>query len=153
MIANFPRTLRPIWPAAMMKRYAAALLGTVALDRAGEEALYRQLYFAIREAILQGRLRPGTRLPSTRSLAADLEVSRNTVVVAFDQLLAEGYVEGRTGAGTYVCATLPEELLSARPGPASIRDGAPPAQDRRSEERRLGKECVSTCRSRGGPYP
>ena len=47
----------------MKKRYAAALLGTLALDRTGEEALYRQLYFAIRDAILQGRLRPGTRLP------------------------------------------------------------------------------------------
>ncbi|MGH6619616.1 MAG: GntR family transcriptional regulator, partial [Alphaproteobacteria bacterium] len=121
----------------MKKRYAAALLGTISLDRAGEEALYRQLYFAIRDAILQGRLRPGTRLPSTRSLAADLDVSRNTVVIAFDQLLAEGYVEGRTGAGTYVSATLPEELLSARPGQASICDGAPPAQDRLSARGRF----------------
>jgi len=103
----------------MKKRYAAALLGTVALDRESEEPLYRQLYFAIREAILDGRLRPGTRLPSTRSLASDLAVSRNTVVIAFDQLLAEGYVDGRTGAGTYVSATLPEELLSARPAGAA----------------------------------
>ena len=84
----------------MKKRYAAALLGTLALERASDEPLYRQLYFAIREAILEGRLRPGTRLPSTRSLASDLDVSRNTVVIAFDQLLAEGYVEGRTGAGS-----------------------------------------------------
>lgn len=133
----------------MKKRYAAALLGTVALDRAGQEALYRQLYFAIRDAILQGRLRPGTRLPSTRSLAADLDVSRNTVVIAFDQLLAEGYVEGRTGAGTYVSATLPEELLSARPGQAGPRDGAAPAQDRLSARGRF----LAGIRSHGFAQP
>ena len=75
MTAIFHHSLGPIRLAAMKKRYAAALLGTVALDRAGEEALYRQLYFAIRDAILQGRLRPGTRLPSTRSLAADLKAA------------------------------------------------------------------------------
>ena len=121
----------------MKKRYAAALLGTLALDRTGEEALYRQLYFAIRDAILQGRLRPGTRLPSSRSLAADLDVSRNTVVIAFDQLLAEGYVEGRTGAGTYVSATLPEELLAARPGQAGPQAGAAPGEDRLSKRGRF----------------
>ena len=98
----------------MQRRYAAAPLGTLAIDRDAEEPLYRQLYFALRAAILEGRLRPGTRLPSTRNLATDLSVSRNTVVIAFDQLLAEGYVEGKVGAGTYVSTTLPEELLSAR---------------------------------------
>lgn len=118
----------------MTKRYAAALLGTLSLDRSAAEPLYRQLYFAIREAILEGRLRPGARLPSTRILAEELAVSRNTVVIAFDQLLAEGYVEGRTGAGTYVSATLPEDLLSARPD----RDAeAPPPRrpDTRLSER------------------
>ena len=103
----------------MPRRYGAALLGTVSIDRESTEPLYRQLYFAIREAILAGRLRPATRLPSTRSLATDLGVSRNTVVIAFEQLLAEGYVEGRIGAGTYVSTTLPEDLLAARPGAAS----------------------------------
>jgi len=121
----------------MTKRYAAALLGTVSLDRAGVEPLYRQLYFAIREAILDGRLRPGTRLPSTRSLADDLAVSRNTVVIAFDQLLAEGYVEGRTGAGTYVSTTLPEDLLSARPGRSSAAAASPRAQSRLSDRGRF----------------
>jgi GntR family transcriptional regulator/MocR family aminotransferase len=121
----------------MTKRYAAALLGTLSLDRDGEEPLYRQLYFAIREAILDGRLRPGTRLPSTRSLASDLAVSRNTVVIAFDQLLAEGYVDGRTGAGTYVSATLPEELLSARPDTASASQRRPQPESRLSERGRF----------------
>ena len=100
----------------MIRRYAAAPIGTLSIDRTADEPLYRQVYFAIREAILEGRLRPNTRGPSTRTLASDLSVSRNTVVIAFDQLLAVGYVQGRVGAGTYVSATLPEDLLSARPG-------------------------------------
>lgn len=97
-----------------MKRSVAAHLAAISIDTASAEPLYRQLYYAVREAILTGRLRPGQRLPATRSFAADLELSRNTVVSAFDQLLAEGYIEGRTGAGTFVSTTLPEELLNAR---------------------------------------
>lgn len=97
-----------------MKRSLAAHLDAISIDPDLPEPLYRQLYFAVRDAILTGRLRPGQRLPATRSFASDLGLSRNTVVSAFDQLLAEGYTEGRTGAGTYVSATLPEELLNAR---------------------------------------
>ena len=63
----------------MIRRYAAAPIGTLSIDRTADEPLYRQVYFAIREAILDGRLRPNTRLPSTRTLASDLSVSRNTV--------------------------------------------------------------------------
>ena len=66
------------------------------------QGLARQLYQALRERILDGRLRGGARLPASRELAALLGVSRNTVTRAFDQLYAEGYVEGRVGAGTYV---------------------------------------------------
>lgn len=97
-----------------MKRSLAAHLDAISVDPALPEPLYRQLYFAVRDAILSGRLRPGQRLPATRSLATDLGLSRNTVVSAFDQLLAEGYTEGRTGAGTFVSTTLPEEPLNAR---------------------------------------
>src|ERR1019366_5890784 len=64
-----------------------------------------------REAVLGGRLPPGSRLPSTRAFAAELGISRNTVMGAFDQLLAEGYLEGKVGSGTYVAQELPEELL------------------------------------------
>lgn len=98
----------------MQKRSKAVFLAAIAIDRQDESPLYRQLYFGLREAILDGRLKPGMRLPATRTLAQDLSLSRNTVVTAFDQLLAEGYIEGRTGAGTYVSHVLPEELLSAR---------------------------------------
>ena len=63
---------------------------------------YRCIYEGIRKAILSKRLSAGARLPSTRSLAAELKVSRNTVIAAFDQLLAEGYIEASTGSGTFV---------------------------------------------------
>lgn len=66
------------------------------------QGLARQLYQTLRERILDGRLPAGARLPASRELAALLGLSRNTVTRAFDQLYAEGYVEGRVGAGTYV---------------------------------------------------
>src|SRR5437868_906768 len=75
--------------------------------------LYRWLYEELRSAILAGRLRPGSRLPATRDLAAEYKLSRPTIVTAFDQLRSEGYVEGRTGSGTYVSEVLPEDFLQA----------------------------------------
>src|SRR5215211_3240058 len=80
--------------------------------------LYRVLYIHIRAAILSGELRGGMKLPSTRALAEQLNVSRNTVLNAYRQLLAEGYLEGREGSGTFVTHVLPEQLLAA-PDPAS----------------------------------
>jgi len=75
-------------------------------------ALYRWLYEQLRTAILDGRLHPGSRLPATRDLAASYRLSRATIVAAFEQLKSEGYIEGRTGSGTYVSKVLPEELLN-----------------------------------------
>jgi GntR family transcriptional regulator / MocR family aminotransferase len=116
----------------MAKRRAVVTIGTIGLERASSLPLYRQLYEGLREAILSGRLRPGARLPSTRVLAGDLETSRNTVLAAFGQLLAEGYLEGRVGAGTTVARTLPETLLRARPEvPGLGRPGRPPRLSRR----------------------
>ena len=60
--------------------------------------LYRWLYAELRSAILDGRLRPGARLPATRDLAAAYDLSRATIVTAFDQLKSEGYVEGTVRA-------------------------------------------------------
>jgi GntR family transcriptional regulator/MocR family aminotransferase len=65
--------------------------------------LAAQIYRQLLGAILDGRLRPGERLPASRELARQLDVSRNTVAVAYDRLSAEGYLTGRVGAGTYVC--------------------------------------------------
>lgn len=70
--------------------------------------LYRQVYARLRQAILDGDLAPGERLPASRGLAKTLSVSRNVVLLAYDQLCAEGYVEGRVGAGTFVAAALPD---------------------------------------------
>lgn len=83
----------------------------LSLDDQAGLPLHRQLYARIRLAILEGRLAAGSRLPSTRALAASLRLSRNTVATAYDQLLAEGYITARSGSGTYVCETPPEELL------------------------------------------
>lgn len=88
----------------------------IALDPHATAPMYRQLYDALRLAILAGQLPSGARLPSTRALAHELAISRNTVLDAYAQLLAEGYVEGQVGSGTYVARALPEELLQARPG-------------------------------------
>jgi GntR family transcriptional regulator/MocR family aminotransferase len=75
--------------------------------------LYRWLYDELRSAILAGHLRPGARIPATRDLADQYGLSRPTIVTAFEQLRSEGYVEGRIGSGTFVSATLPDELLQA----------------------------------------
>jgi GntR family transcriptional regulator/MocR family aminotransferase len=76
----------------------------LSLDRRAARPLRQQIVDGLRLAILEGRLRAGARLPSTRALAAQLGVARFTVEDAFDQLAADGYVEGRRGAGTFVAA-------------------------------------------------
>src|SRR3954469_23101060 len=91
----------------------AAVDLVLGIDPSRPEPLHRQLYGGLRAAILDQRLKPGARLPSTRSLAATLGLARNTVHGAYDQLLAEGYLETRHGAGTYVAASLPDDALRA----------------------------------------
>jgi GntR family transcriptional regulator/MocR family aminotransferase len=86
----------------------------ILVDAAQGEPLHRQLYDAIRAAIVSGRLPAGSRLPSSRGLATDTGVSRVTVGVAFDQLRAEGYLEARAGSGTFVRAGLPDDALHTR---------------------------------------
>lgn len=93
----------------------------IALDRSSSTALYRQLYDQLRNAILSGRLAPGTRLPSTRELATELNIARNTVLNTFDQLYAESYLERRVGDGTYVSHQLPDDLLTVNEQPARAR--------------------------------
>ncbi len=70
------------------------------------EPLFRQVYAGLRKAILSGSLPAGERLPSTRDLAEQLGISRTVVVLAYDHLLAEGFIEGRRGSGTYVSSSL-----------------------------------------------
>ncbi|GAA3248416.1 PLP-dependent aminotransferase family protein [Dactylosporangium siamense] len=85
---------------------------------------------ALRDAIRSGRLAPGTRLPSTRALAAELSLARNTVSAAYEQLVAEGYLAARTGSGTTVIALPTQPRPAARPAQLptprfDLRPGSP----------------------------
>src|SRR5262247_3168253 len=92
--------------------------GSIMLQLDGTGPLHQQIYRAFRTEILSGVLAPGERVPSTRALADLLKVSRNTAVSAYEQLLAEGYLETRLGAaGTVVAPVLPPEYLVLRPSP------------------------------------
>jgi GntR family transcriptional regulator/MocR family aminotransferase len=95
----------------MPRRSTGPLFTGVMLDPDASVPLYRQVYEGFRAAILRHQLSSGARLPSTRTLARELGISRYTVVEAFQQLLTEGYIEGQAGSGTYVTRTIPEELL------------------------------------------
>lgn len=74
--------------------------------------LYQQLYDHLQAAILSGQLKEGLKLPSTRGLADELGISRNTVLTAYDELMAEGYLESVEGSGTFVAPVLPDLLLT-----------------------------------------
>ncbi|WP_068878276.1 MULTISPECIES: PLP-dependent aminotransferase family protein [unclassified Phenylobacterium] len=87
----------------------------------------RQVYDQVRGAIHAGALRPGGRLPSSRDLASRLGVARASVVAAYDQLLAEGYAEGRTGSGTYVSQDL-SGVLDLKPSPQAAAAPVLPAR-------------------------
>lgn len=88
------------------------------IDRGDDEAVNRQVYRQLRAAILDGRLPPGVRLPPSRQLARDSGVARVTVVEAYRQLEAEGFVVSRVGAGTFVAPNLPLEATERRPADA-----------------------------------
>jgi GntR family transcriptional regulator / MocR family aminotransferase len=88
------------------------MLLTLNLTRDRQETLQRQIFAQIRDAILAGKLRPGTELPPSRVLASEYGISRNTVLQAYQWLTAEGYVETQRGARTLVSENLPEECLS-----------------------------------------
>jgi GntR family transcriptional regulator/MocR family aminotransferase len=81
---------------------------SIRLPEPGRRELLQELHRQLRSAIVEGRLRPGLRLPSTRSLATLYGISRNTAVAAYDLLLSEGYVVARHGSGTRVALTLPK---------------------------------------------
>lgn len=89
----------------------------------GRGDLARQIYRQIRAAIASGRLKRGDRLPPTRELAQRLDVSRNTVALAFEWLVAEGLLSGRSGAGTFVESD-PAARGGRKPSSAQIRHRA-----------------------------
>jgi GntR family transcriptional regulator / MocR family aminotransferase len=121
-----------------MKRISAALVPPITLDKRGMRPIYRQLYDWFRSGITEGRMRSGQRLPSTRSMAAELRISRISVFNAYEQLQAEGYLETLVGSGTRVAQTIPDdafgvvpphkrtgaERVIAEPGPRKLSDRA-----------------------------
>ncbi|MDP2781880.1 PLP-dependent aminotransferase family protein [Devosia sp.] len=87
------------------------------LDPAAPASLARQLYLVLREAMADGRIRPGQRLPSSRLAAQEWVLSRGTIAEAYDILIAEGYAIARHGSGTYVLTDTPAERLETGPRP------------------------------------
>jgi GntR family transcriptional regulator/MocR family aminotransferase len=110
-----------------VRKAAPGIVPFIGLDRRSAVPLYRQLYQGFRDAVLGGRLRAGQRIPSTRTLAAELRVSRLPLLEAFEQLVAEGYFQSRTGSGTFV-ARMP---LESRSGSRDVRHPAPARGRRR----------------------
>jgi GntR family transcriptional regulator / MocR family aminotransferase len=104
----------------MRKRPRGAAVPLIAVDRDSEKPLHRQIYDGLRSMILERRLEPGQQIPSTRALADDLGISRIPVLDAYAQLFAEGYIESRSGAGTFVKSSLSEQFLSVRPSVPSV---------------------------------
>ena len=86
---------------------------SIVIDRRQAAPLHRQIYEQWRAGILGGRFAPGDRMPSTRELAVALKVSRATVATAYDQLMAEGYLDTQHGSGTFVCRDLPDVAVHA----------------------------------------
>lgn len=108
----------------MARRQSGAILSGISLDRNGNATLSRQLEDQLRSLILSGALPGGSRLPSSRTLANDLGVSRPTVTETLDRLAAEGFLDMRPAAGTFVASALPQHLPQgmargkAQPAPA-----------------------------------
>lgn len=122
----------------------------VPLDPNAGDTLQRQICAAVRAAILEGKLAPGVRLPSSRALAADLGVSRTTTLLAYEQLTAEGYLDGLRGAGTFVARELPDDMSCGRvirPAPKS----QPPPISRRGAD--LLNMQPAALRTGGPPTP
>lgn len=114
-----------------MARTPDGLIPLVELSPGLDMPLYAQLFDGLVRLIRSGRIGPGTRLPASRTLARDLEVSRTTVLEAFRELKAQGYIESRVGDGTYVRSPLPEVATRVTDGKRArfARDGAGPSGD------------------------
>jgi len=103
----------------VMKRVPSSLTPVIAVSRKSSTPLHRQIYDSFRDLIVQGNLMSGQQIPSTRTLAKELGISRFPVLNAYAQLLGEGYFEGRIGSGTVVSSSLPDQ--PTLPGPHGRR--------------------------------
>src|SRR5689334_8240163 len=123
-----------------MNRVSASFVLPVALDLRKRSPIYQQLYDWFRSGITEGKLRPGQRVPSSRALALELNVSRIPVLSAYEQLHAEGYLETFKGAGTCVARSIPDDSLKVIGNPAVERA-------RKGSSRRISRRAVSLSRS------
>jgi GntR family transcriptional regulator / MocR family aminotransferase len=128
----------------MTKRVKPSAKPDITLDQRLAAPLYRQLYERLRAQIVAGQLEARARLPSTRTLASELGVSRNTTALAYEMLLLEGYIESRVGDGTRVALAQPEPKAEASSSRAPGRDSAP------GSSVRIGRRGQSLL---GVPYP
>jgi len=87
----------------------------IAIERGSAAPLYQQLYAQLRILIVEGRIPRGARVPPSRMLSDELSISRNTVVLAYEKLATEGYLQRRIGSGTFVEQVFPEDHLPRRP--------------------------------------
>jgi GntR family transcriptional regulator / MocR family aminotransferase len=129
------------------RRSSLASLAGFWLDHDSTIPLRIQLYRQLRDAVLSRQLPAGTRLLATRMLASELNCARNTVLGAFEQLLAEGYLEARSGSGTYVVDILPEDTSQPNSPPQAISP-----RESRAGLSRLGETLASKGPSTGDPY-
>ena len=109
----------------MTKKPLGAMVPLIAVHRQRGKPLHRQVYDAFRAMILARRLQPGQQIPSSRALAVELGISRIPVLNAYGQLLAEGYIDSRLGAGTFVTSLLSDQLSGTRPAVAGDRTPPP----------------------------
>jgi GntR family transcriptional regulator/MocR family aminotransferase len=86
----------------------------ISIDQQSATPVHSQVYEAWRQGILSGRFARNDRVPSTRELAVTLGLARSTVTQAYEQLIAEGYLQSRHGSGTFVCSEPPEKMLHAQ---------------------------------------
>ncbi len=132
----------------MARRAAGHFIGWFRPRRGvGQPSLQLQLYAAIRAGVLDGRLAPGQRLPSSRALGEDLGLSRNTVLGAYDRLVAEGYLAARAASGVYVAEDVPADL--GRPAAA----GAGPTRFSQRGQRLIAAAPDQTQPSLATPRP
>jgi GntR family transcriptional regulator/MocR family aminotransferase len=101
-----------------MKNVSRGFFPPIPVDNDPSRPMYVQLYDWFRSAIISGHLRAGQKVPSSRQLAAELKISRITVLSAFQQLHAEGYLEGTVGSGTYVAQSIPDHTVKLASGDA-----------------------------------
>lgn len=117
----------------------------IRLNKDDSMPLYLQLYEQIKQAIFNGRLKDGERMPSTRILSAELSVSRNSVFQAYEQLMVEGFLHGKKGDGTYVCVQLSKAPHRAVKAPVPVKPSVPATvnyKDRSLPDEILKRDCA-----------